>query len=80
MVLHEVEINGVFNVCVIIPNKMFEVYWFCSTIHGLYIVYYDECENMLAVHISWGLCIFTARRRVGLNVYLDIEAKQHLRI
>jgi hypothetical protein len=80
MVLHEIEINGVFNVYVIIPNKMFEVHWFYSTIHGLCIVYCGECENMLAVHISWGLCIFTERRRVGRNVYLDIEAKQHLRI
>jgi len=45
-------------------------------------VYYGESEKLLAVHISWGLrvCMFAEWRRVGLNVYVGIEAKQHLRI
>ena len=46
---------------------------------GMCIVYYGESENVLAVHISWGLCMFTKWKRVGLNVYVGIEAK-HLRI
>jgi hypothetical protein len=46
----------------------------------MYIVYYSECEKLLAVHISWGVCMFSEWRRVGLNMYVDIEAKQHLRI
>jgi hypothetical protein len=42
------------------------------------IVYHGECENLLTVHISWGLCMFTECRRVGLNVHATRVALQRV--
>jgi hypothetical protein len=43
------------------------------------IVYYGESENLLPVHISWDLCMFTEWRRVGMNIYVGREAKEYFR-
>jgi len=41
-------------------------------------VYYGECENMLAVRINWGFCVFTEWRRAGLKLYVDMEKNRIL--